>query len=164
MKSRIARPFGVDAEVGPLDAIQQVAAAAEARRAGGGVAKRQEHAAAVAAEPVERELAAEALVQPDGARERDQLDVAVAATGQGVALDVRRRRQVDHAAQRRIVVEQRQAGEGAPPVVVERRLRVRAEQLVARGAPQPPGALRIAERPDLGVQLGDPPPPVPEAT
>jgi hypothetical protein len=47
-------------------------------------------------------------------------------------------------------------------VVVERRLRVAAEHLVARGAPQPPGALGIALRPDLGVQLGDPPPPVPE--
>ena len=78
-------------------------------------------------------------------------------------LGIERRDQVDHATQRRVVIKQCEAAEIAPPALLEWRLRVGAEQLVAGVTPKLPGELGIVERADLGVQLGDPSPPVPKA-
>src|SRR5207302_11270765 len=69
---------------------------------------------------------------------------------------------VGQEAQLRVVREVRKAAETSPSLLGERRLWMRAEELVAHLAPEEPRLRRVRRMADLRVQLEDPPLPVQE--
>src|SRR5260221_671679 len=133
-----------------------------ARRAAGGVTKRQEDAAAIEVNPIERELAAERGGEAAGAREGQQRDGAVGAGGHRLGTRIGRRRELDKEALPRVIGEIGQTAERRALVRGERRLRVLAEEHVARLAPAAPRRLGGRRRANPDIELGDLAPPAPE--
>ena len=147
----------LDAQIGTLDRIEQVAAGAvglpPTRRIGEG----QEDAATVRLEPEERQLvllAAEREARPCEAGEADRLALAPARTDlQRLRLDVLDRRE---RARRGVVGVVREPAEPGARLRPERRLLVVREELVSdRAPPRPPcRGLGRASRLAIGVEDG----------